>query len=78
MKQWVTGWTEEQALKHYKFYADKFDGDIEIWKIASPRSKSTWRAYIIKSSSIDIMTCCDPHYYDLLDTAIQVQPEDLQ
>lgn len=66
------------ALKFYDFLTVQaeyygvhlFRGDIEIWfakYISKHGSKYSWRAWMLKSSTISIFQCKDPHVDDMLD-----------
>ena len=80
MRQWHVSWDETSAVHNYKHFQDKFEGDVEIWKITLERPGSTWRAYVVKLSTFPITDCRDPHFSDLLDNPAnyrQVTPEEL-
>ena len=71
MRQWQVCWDKDRAIHNYKYFQSLWDGDVEIWEITSGRGPNekgyTWRAYVVKSSTIPITDCRDPHFHDLLD-----------
>ncbi len=65
MRGWTVCWDKKSARHNAKYFNDKYEGGTEIWKLTSPGS--TWHAFILKAPHVDITTCRNPHFDDLLD-----------
>ena len=72
MRQYKIAWNPANALHAFHFYSkvEPFDGEAEIWLgeyIHKTHAKYSWRAWLIKSSTISIFDCKDPHIIEDLD-----------